>query len=282
MSALGFGLLVGMLVTATAVTPRAFEKPEKIGLPLMAAGPVVWFVTPPLIEGFLGFILGAFVPPFIAALALHSKMEALTQQKAIDDERRAAERAANQRRKEEAHAAAEQWPADQHGWTHISKARMMHVAGQPHCYFMINDQGSALRIASYQISQDFTIDGDTQIEIERVVSMNIASPSITKTRTKTVPVTTIEHKKKSPIARGLVGGALLGPAGLVLGAASGLNSKVTSSVSHEKIQEEYETLGDPQLIMGTSNLDSPILKLKFDPPSLAEEWMYRIMGAQRK
>jgi hypothetical protein len=282
MSAIGFGLCVGALVTATAITPRAFEKSGEIGLSLMAGGILAWVITPPLIEGFFGFIVGASSLPFAATLVLRSRIDALTQQKAIDDERRAKEREANQQRRDSAREAAEQWPADQSGWTHISKARMMHVAGQPHCYFMIGETSPRLRIVTYQVSQEFTIDGETEIDLARVISMNIASPSVTKIRSKTVPVTTIEHKKKSPIARGLVGGALLGPAGLVLGAASGLNSKVTSSVSHEKVQEEYETLGDPQLIIGTSDKDNPVLKMKFDPPSLADEWMYRIMGAQRR
>lgn len=281
MSALGFGLFVGALFTTAAVIPRAFERPGAINLSLAVGGAIAWIITPSLVEGFFGFVIGIIILPVASVLVLQSKIDALAQQKAIDDERRAREREANQRRREAARAAADQWPATQSGWAHISKARMMHVTGQPQCYFMIDQKGASLRIATYQVSQDFRIESDVEINIPRVLSMNIASPSVTKTRTKTIPVTTIEHKKKSPVARGLVGGVLLGPAGLVLGAASGLNSKVTSSVSHEKVLEDYETTGDPQLIIGTSDQEHPVLKLKFDPPSLAEEWMYRIMGAQR-
>lgn len=260
MSALGFGLFVGSLITASTITSRAFKRPDKIGLPLMAAGLLAWIVTPPLIEGFLGFIVGALPLPITAALALHSKIDVLAKQKAIDTQRRASEREANQRRREAAHAAAELWPTEQTGWSHISKARMMHVPGQPHCYFMI--KGTSLRIATYQVSQDFTVESDFEIDVNCITSTNVIIPPITKTRTKTVPVTKVEHKKKSPVARGLVGWSLLGPAGLILGAASGLNSKVTSSVSHEKIQEEYETPGDPQLIIGTTSQDDPVLGSK--------------------
>ncbi|RYX80510.1 hypothetical protein EON83_28350 [bacterium] len=282
MSALGFGLLVGALATICTVIHRAFERPGGINVFLLVSGISALVITPDLIKGFLGFIVGATIPPMVAALALHSKINAMAHQKAVDDERRAGDRAARQALREAAQAAADSWPSEQTGWNHISKAKMMHVAGQPSCYFMIDEKGGSLRVATYQVSQDFTLDSDFQVPVRGVISMNVASPSVTKTRTKTVPVTTIHHEKKSPVARGLVGGILLGPAGLVLGAASGLNSKATSTVSQEKILEDYETVGDPQLIIGTSDQTYPVLKFKFDPPTLAEEWMYRILGAQRQ
>lgn len=282
MSALGFGLFVGALASIVTVTHRAFDRPGGANFFLLVFGVSAWVITPELIEGFLGFVVGAAIPPIVAALALNSKIDLLAQQKANDDERRAGERAANQMRRDAARAAADSWPSEQAGWNHISKAKMMHVAGQPTCYFMIDEKGASLRIATYQLSQEFTIESDFQVAVRRIISMNVASPSVTKTRTKTVPVTTVHHEKKSPVARGLVGGVLLGPAGLVLGAASGLNSKATSTVSHEKVLEDYETVGDPQLIIGTSDQTYPVLKFKFDPPTLAEEWMYRILGAQRQ
>lgn len=281
MSALGFGLFIGALATIVAITHRAFERPGQANICFFLAGIFAWFFTPDLVEGFAGFIVGVAVVPTVATVAFNSKIVALAQQKAVDNERRALERAAKQAQRDEAKAAADRWPSEQIGWNHISKAQMMHVAGQPACYFMIDEKGGALRIATYQLTQEFAVDNDFEINVRGVISMNVASPSVTKTRTKTVPVTTIQHEKKSPIARGLVGGVLLGPAGLVLGAASGLNSKVTSTVSHEKVLEDYETVGEPQLIIGTSDQTHPVLKIKFDPPSLAEEWMYRILGAQR-
>jgi hypothetical protein len=75
---------------------------------------------------------------------------------------------------------------------------------------------------------------------------------------------------------------LLGPAGLVIGAASGLNGKIETNVEERRIAEKVSELGAPQLIIGTSDPQRPVLKLKFDDPEVASEWMYRIRGAQAR
>src|SRR5690554_583578 len=119
MSALGFGLFIGALAIIVTLTHRAYERPGGVNFLLLACGISAWIITPNLIEGFLGFIVGATIPPMVAALALHSKIDLRTQQKAIDDERRAAERAANQARREAARAAADSWPNEQTGWNPV-------------------------------------------------------------------------------------------------------------------------------------------------------------------
>jgi hypothetical protein len=209
-------------------------------------------------------------------------MAELSEQRHLDEERRVAEAQAYQDRRAAAKEDAGRWPSEQIGSTYITKGRLMHVNGQPKCFFMLTNGGADLRIVEYKDGPDFSVDNDITVPISQVISLNVASPTVTRTRTKTVPVTVVEKKNKSPVGRGLVGGVLLGPAGLVLGAASGLNSNLASTVKHENVNETYDTLGDPQLIIGTTNPDQPVFKIKFDPPGLADEWMYRLHAAQRR
>lgn len=59
-------------------------------------------------------------------------------------------------------------------------------------------------------------------------------------------------KNKSPVARGLVGSALMGGAGLVLGGMSGLNSKTetnTSTVAEDYICITYKTDSEENTII---------------------------------
>jgi hypothetical protein len=237
---------------------------------------------PPLVIGFPGFLIGAGLPIAISYVLLRSQIAILKEERLADEERRAAEAQAYVDRRATAKEAANRWPSEQLGATHISQGRLMHVKGQPKCFFMLTDEGKAIRIVEFKDAPDFELQGECTLPTSRIISIHIASPTVTKTRSKTVPVTVVEKKNKSPVGRGLVGGVLLGPAGVVLGAASGLNSKVVSTVKHETVNENYDALGDPQLIIGTSNPDQPIFKIKFDPPTLADEWIYRIQGIQRR
>jgi Tfp pilus assembly protein PilX len=165
-------------------------------------------------------------------------------------------------------------------WKFVSKGKLMHIQGQPQCLAMMSDNGLIVRFEEVVDDNGFATKEPISLNLNQIVSLDTASPTITKSRKTSVPVTVTETKQKSPVARGLVGSVLLGPAGLVLGAASGLNAKVTTKTENQTIYEKYESSGDPQLILGTSSPNHPVLKIKFDPPNLAEEWMFRIRGAQ--
>lgn len=277
---LGFGLFIGAVVTATVIGPRAFPRPGAFGWSVVAAGVVAWIAMPPIATGLLDFMLGAVVPPLTASALLRNHIKQLNQVRLADQQERDADKRQIEERRAKTQSEVEAWPATQKGWTHVTRARLMHITGQPKCFFMLSENRLLLRVVQYTADQYFEIQREFALVVKDVISLNVASPTITKTRTKIVPITKIEKQNRSPVARGLVGGALLGPAGVVMGAASGLNAKVTSSVQHERVSESYDALGDPQLIIGTRNPDRPVLKIKFDPPSMADEWMFRIRGAQ--
>ncbi|HEX8301544.1 hypothetical protein [Sphingomonas sp.] len=282
MSALGFGLFGGSLIAAVAVGPRAFRQPGTFSIIVLLAGVAGWIGMPASIPGFFGFLVGLAVIPAISELTFQSRIREKNEQFRAEQESRQNEQKALEERRASAQADVNAWPSSQPAWTHISKGRLMHVKGQPKCFFMLSESKALLRIVEYSDDPDFDVASEFGLPLQAVISLNTAQPTVTKKRSKQVPITAIETKNKSPVARGLVGGALLGPAGLVLGAASGLNSKVSSSVHYETVSEEYDTLGDPQLIIGTSNADRPVVKIKFDPPNLADEWLFRIQGAQRR
>jgi len=192
------------------------------------------------------------------------------------------EREAEKRRAEAIHAHFNEFveAMAEKGWKYISKAKLMHKSGQPPCLFMTSENGQLIQFMEYSIAEKFHSSDPQFLSINQVISLNIARPDVTDSRKKTVHLPITESQEKSPVARGLAGGAIMGPAGLILGAASGLNSRTKTRIETKTVYEQYEKKGDPQLIVGTSSPDVPVLKLKFDPPSLADEWMFRIRALQ--
>lgn len=168
------------------------------------------------------------------------------------------------------------------GWQFVCEAKIMHISGYPECFFMMSDNGLLLKMNEFERNVPLVVKENAYLNINQIISINTARPKITKSRKTSVPVSIVESKNKSPVARGLIGGAILGPAGIVIGAASGLNSKTTTRIENRDSYESYETQGDPQLIMGTTSPELPVLKLKFSAPELADEWMFRIRGLQAR
>ena len=195
MSALGFGLFVGTSATAAGVIPRAVRNPGALSGLIFLGGIVAWVAVPSLIPGLGGFLIGALLPIGLAYPLLRSRIAALTEERLLDEERRASEAQAYQDRRAAAKEQAGRWPADQVGSTHISAGRLMHVKGQPKCFFMLANNGAAVRIVEYEDAPDFEIHSDMTLPLSRVISLNVASPTITKTRTKTIPVTVVEKKE---------------------------------------------------------------------------------------
>lgn len=287
MSALGFGFFLGSFPAIIPASKGFPDISERYGGQLSAAlvliGLTGWATLPVLLGGGPDFLVGLGTLPIGIWVVRHrqiSEFHALLVRESEEAARRATE---EKEKRTQAQRAKEEWLSghENEGWKYISEARMMNAEGQPHCAVMISENLILLKICEYRLDTKFDPSNPLIINVNQVLGINTAKPKITKRREKSVPVSIVENDPKSPIGRGLVGGALLGPAGLVLGAASGLNSKTSTSIQEHKVMEEYEINGDPQLIMGTSLPDRPVLKLKFEPPSLADEWMYRIRGAQQ-
>lgn len=177
-----------------------------------------------------------------------------------------------------------EWAKDLHqnGWSHVSVGKMMHLEGQPRCVLALAENSPTLRFDRVDGSDDFKVHPPIILSLSDIISLNVARPTVRKSREELTPVPITESVQRSPVARGLLGGAILGPAGLVLGAASGLNSKTTTNIEYQTVTKEYDAPGAPQLIIGTKWEDYPYFKIKCANQEVADEWMFRIRGRQAK
>lgn len=285
MSALGFGLFLGS-VGAAAVSTVAFSE-EHDNIPIktliLAGGIAGWLLVPAVFEGFFDFLIGLASPPLLLYAIRYRAIQEI-REKALEALRqREAEGNARKLRRQAAQGELETWfnGMKDGGAVGLCRAKFMGHKSSQDCAFHLSSDRKTLQITPFECREELTRESVILIPLRDVLSSSVAKPKITRTRTKKVPVSIVENKRKSPVARGLVGGVLLGPAGLVVGAASGLNAKTGTRVEHHDVTESYETDGDPQLILGTANEEFPILKFKFDPVTLAEEWMFKIQAAQR-
>jgi hypothetical protein len=168
------------------------------------------------------------------------------------------------------------------GWAYASRGKLMHKIGQPECIMFLSGTAPLLRVDEFQMDGELRFENPIYLNIKQIISISTARPRMTKSRKETVPVSIVASKNKSPVARGLIGGALLGPAGIVIGAASVLNSKIETKIERETVYREYEGYGAPQLIIGTNCDQQPILKIRCANQEVADEWMFRIRGRQSR
>lgn len=283
MSALGVGLFFGSVV-AIFLSFSAFEEDNEFPIKslLLVAGSVAIFVTPSVIEGFWGFIVGAAVPPLMLYFLRYGAIQEIGERRRLEAEKKEQARLERIERKKLARSKRDKWveglAAD--AQSNACKARMLEDGSGQDCVVMFARGRNAVRIIPYQLDEEFFELDAIELALTDIISLDIARPKVTKTRKKTVPVSIVENKRKSPVGRAAVGGVLLGPVGAVVGAASGLNAKTETRIENREVSERYETDGDPQLVVGTKLDDFPVLKLKFDPVANAETWMFKIRGAQ--
>lgn len=205
-----------------------------------------------------------------------------------DNARRAEEKAKKQAAHDAQRAAIEEdllaWMQglQSDGWSLISRGRLMHQKGQPHCTIALATNAPLLRLDEIKIEEKFEASEPIYVNLREIISLNVARPTVQKSRKEIVPVPIIESHQRSPVARGLIGGAILGPAGLVLGAASGLNAKTTTTIKSETVYKSYDGFGLPQLIIGTNRDDYPYFKIQCANREVADEWAFRIRGRQAR
>ena len=168
------------------------------------------------------------------------------------------------------------------GWAYVARGKLMHLKQRPECTMAMSRDAPLLRFDKFELVDELRFDDPFYLNLNQIISLNVASPRVTKTRYESVPVPITTSKNKSPVARGLLGGALLGPAGLVVGAASGLNAMTETEIRHETVSRKYESRGAPQLIIGTTSDDYPVLKFRCASQEVADEWMFRIRGRQAR
>jgi hypothetical protein len=133
-----------------------------------------------------------------------------------------------------------------------------------------------LRVVTYNMKREFEIATDDRYPIAGLSSASLEREERVERFKRTVVTPIAVQKGKSPIARGAVGGLLLGPAGLVLGAASGLTTK-TKIVEHvHEVDDQRIVIGKPTLVLKFGTPLSHIVKLEMPSDLDVERWVSRL------
>jgi hypothetical protein len=285
-SAFSLGIFLGSIAAALTFVPKAFENP---------VGP--FFLT--ILGGFLGLFLFAgfhfpdglgYVGLFLGIVLVNGSCW-LFGRSAIEaqSKRRIAATNALRERSEAAAAAKCQVERDKSAWLETLKGwrfqtfgRVLNLKSRPKCIIALGADDRLLRIAQFSDEGKFEVLSDKILALNKIISLDIAFPTVTKTVYDVQAVPIVSKQKRSPVGRAVVGGILLGPLGAVVGAASGLNGAVTTNVEERQVAKKIESRGDAQLILGIADVEVPVLKIELEPPQLAGEWLHRIRAAQMK
>jgi len=196
--------------------------------------------------------------------------------------RRAAERAAAaeyaaefQRRMDAARAAKEAFKAARREQWAVNECSFRgHSA-----LFGIKKDNSAIGVVTYRLEgAEFHAGTPVEVPVAMLLSAKVVRDDVREAywRTEIVPVAV--KNKKSPVGRALVGGVLLGPAGVVIGAASGLGGKSQVINEERRVMDERVVKGPPRLVIGTAT--NGVLNISFEAENHAEHWANQIQAAR--
>jgi hypothetical protein len=138
-------------------------------------------------------------------------------------------------------------------------------------YLMMTGDQSRVRIANVKLQPDYELRDDQVVEVSAIASAEIQQSSETVMKFESTAVTS----KKGGLGRAAVGGVLFGGAGAVVGAVTA----PTTSTHSAKGQSETRK-GPIYLIIGTTDIHRPVLKIQLPSMGIAEEWLHRIRGAK--
>lgn len=285
MNSLSFGIVIGSIVTALSFVPKAFPSNARgpgwvIVIGGFVAAILVGSLEIPDGVGFFAFILGMVISTIPFWVLGKKRLDEAEEERRQKDESTRLKKEAEEAKRAEVQRQKQAFWEGMTGWDFRSEGRMMNVSGQPNCFFASGAEGRLLRIVQFiENNEEFKITDDKTISVNKIMSMNIASPkyNVTEHYKQAVPVVSSEPKK-SVVGRSVVGGALFGPAGAIVGGMTGLNNTVSTKIEEREFSRKVERTGNPQLIMSTTDPHNPVFKIEFRPPSLADEWMFRIRG----
>ncbi len=199
------------------------------------------------------------------------RREARHEQRIIDNQ------ALHSERKRKA-AAEALWLANRQeaGWQFVTPGSLMKIPQQPVCYIMVSKDGKTLCFEKRDGEFNIEADPFLVVQMANIASLDIVRPSTTLYRSVDVPDTITNVKRKSPVKRGLVGLAVLGPAGAVIGAASGLKDDVSIQTTTKRVTESYQGEGNPRLAIGTNDPANPYFEIRFLDSTQCDIWLHRI------
>lgn len=142
--------------------------------------------------------------------------------------------------------------------------------------------GLLLRILKITEAEPFGKISDQTLNVRAIVSMDVYIPKGTKVITHRDKVPVSVKEQRNTIGRAVVGGALMGPLGAVVGGVSGLGGKTNVEYHASYRTETIETSGKSQLVLGTNDINNPVIRIEFIPSNISNEWYYRIRAAQSR
>lgn len=117
---------------------------------------------------------------------------------------------------------------------------------------------------------ELEIEWDALIELTAIVSVELQQNETTVMKLETTGTT----KKSGALGRAAVGGVLFGGAGAIVGAASvGSKIETTTTSTSQTLQ------GTTYLVIGTTDMISPLHKVSMNSRGEGEQWLHRIRGA---
>lgn len=124
--------------------------------------------------------------------------------------------------------------------------------------------------ARWQNKPDLVVEWDNPIDLISVVSVELQQDETTVMKLETTGTT----QKSGALGRAAVGGVLFGGAGAIVGAASaGSKIEMTTTSTSETLK------GTPYLVIGTTDMITPLHKVAMTSRSEGEKWLHRIRGA---
>lgn len=162
------------------------------------------------------------------------------------------------------------------GWAIAERAKIDGTMG----LVGLRADGSELRLVSCERSEvTIKILNDETLPIPQIVSVGISRDKRNKV---------ITHKETTPVAvgtgksagtRALAGALIAGPAGAIVGQASGLSGKSKIKYVATQRSETISVDGHPYLVLETEDIERPLRTLIFDTEKQTKEWSSRIATA---
>ena len=153
----------------------------------------------------------------------------------------------------------EEWPVRHHS---VGKRRRD--------YIMMSGDQRRLRFSGASFHPEFQLQRDATIAVETIVTVELQQSSETITRY----VTSSPTKQGSPLMRAAVGGLAFGGAGAVVGAVSAKKTSTGTATGKSETRN-----GPIHLIVGTTDIHTPMVKHEMPNMATAEDWLHRIRGA---
>lgn len=143
--------------------------------------------------------------------------------------------------------------------------------GAPAYIFQRSDDPK-IHIVKRGLGDQFEVRAHRIIEPDDVRAVAYEQPDRIEKYTRTVVTPVAVNAKKSAIARGAIGGVLLGPAGMLLGVGSAI-TPTTKIVEHTTKQQDSRVVpGLPFVVLTTRDREDPIIRLKFWRENDARKW----------